>query len=79
MFATIISKILSWACQEVAVKILTEQDFHPERVNEFLREVFSGRYLNYTCSRGVDYFVDSSFVFSYFCMIGCYYEILATS
>ena len=41
-----ISKILSWACQEVAVKILTEQDFHPERVNEFLREVCSGGNLN---------------------------------
>ncbi|XP_023005641.1 serine/threonine-protein kinase CTR1-like isoform X1 [Cucurbita maxima] len=28
-----------WHGSEVAVKILTEQDFHPERVNEFLREV----------------------------------------
>lgn len=63
MVNTIISNILSWACQEVAVKILTEQDFHPERVNEFLREVFSGGNLNYIHPRGMDYFLTLSFSF----------------
>lgn len=29
----------SYIFQEVAVKILMDQDFHPERIKEFLREV----------------------------------------
>lgn len=32
--------------QEVAVKILMEQDFHAERYKEFLREVCAAKNLN---------------------------------
>lgn len=33
------SKVVGYNYQDVAVKILIEQDFHPDRVKEFMREV----------------------------------------
>lgn len=33
------SKLVGYNYQDVAVKILIEQDFHPDRVKEFMREV----------------------------------------
>lgn len=34
-----ISSKVGYNYQDVAVKILIEQDFHPDRVKEFMREV----------------------------------------
>jgi hypothetical protein len=42
--------------QDVAVKILIEQDFHPERVKEFMREVFINVLIVFVCK---DSFSDS--------------------
>lgn len=36
---SLICYMKSYVFQEVAVKILMDQDFHPERIREFLREV----------------------------------------
>lgn len=38
-FASYVYLCYKFNLQEVAVKILMEQDFHPERFKEFLREV----------------------------------------
>ncbi|RRT49629.1 hypothetical protein B296_00046509, partial [Ensete ventricosum] len=38
-----------WHGSDVAVKILMEQDLHPERLKEFLREVCSNKYVT-VCS-----------------------------
>jgi hypothetical protein len=71
---------ICFVTQDVAVKILMEQDFHPERLKEFLREVYvyyTASYLNcFSHSPTIEVSTDYKEHFQCVCVSGLFFMFI---